>query len=160
LAIRHGLGEYPGLNATWLTRRVGTDRSRQPQLLRRSLPIREPSDCLAFSLLHRSGRSDCPLWFEAHGVEAAPSKEGPAFSDEHLIVAAAVAGQGLVNLWINQTMSFLDHTLSRINSESDFEPVLRMMSARCFSTVRWLMPRSAAMILLGCAARTRSMIKR
>jgi hypothetical protein len=35
------------------------------------------------------------------------------------------------------------------NAGSDFDPVLFMMEARWFSTVRWLMPRSAAMFLLG-----------
>jgi hypothetical protein len=35
------------------------------------------------------------------------------------------------------------------NAGSDFDPVLFMMEARWFSTVRWLTPRSAAMFLLG-----------
>lgn len=35
-----------------------------------------------------------------------------------------------------------------------------MIEARWFSTVRWLMPRSAAMFLLGWPARTSSMISR
>jgi LysR family glycine cleavage system transcriptional activator len=57
LAIRHGLGEYPGLNATRL---IAPELIvvASPQLLRRSLSIREPADCLAFSLLHRSDRRD------------------------------------------------------------------------------------------------------
>ena len=37
----------------------------------------------------------------------------------------------------------------RISSESECEPVFFMTAARWFSTVRWLMPRSAAMFLLG-----------
>jgi len=40
-------------------------------------------------------RQDWPLWFEAHGVAAPNCKKGPAFSENHLIVRAAVAGQGL-----------------------------------------------------------------
>ena len=40
-------------------------------------------------------------------------------------------------------------TASMTNSDSDLEPVFSMMAARWTSTVRWLMPRSAAMILLG-----------
>ena len=49
---------------------------------------------------------------------------------------------------------------NRANAGSDFEPVFFMIEARWFSTVRWLMPRSAAMFLLGWPARTRSMIWR
>jgi hypothetical protein len=37
----------------------------------------------------------------------------------------------------------------RISPESECEPVFFMTAARWFSTVRWLMPRSAAMFLLG-----------
>ena len=43
---------------------------------------------------------------------------------------------------------------------SDFDPVLFMMPARWFSTVRWLMPRSAAMFLLGWPASTLSITSR
>src|SRR6185437_8383162 len=38
---------------------------------------------------------------------------------------------------------------NRANAGSDFEPVRFMIAARWLSTVRWLMPRSAAMFLLG-----------
>src|SRR5580698_1281171 len=50
--------------------------------------------------------------------------------------------------------------ISRASAGSDFAPVFFMMEARWFSTVRWLMPRSAAMFLLGWPAKTRSMIWR
>ena len=49
---------------------------------------------------------------------------------------------------------------SRASAGSDFEPVLFMMEARWFSTVRWLMPRSAAIFLLGWPASTRSITSR
>jgi LysR family glycine cleavage system transcriptional activator len=73
LAIRHGLGDYPGLEAA----------------------IREPADCLAFPLLHDSDRTDWRLWFEAQGVESRGRLKGSSFSDDHLMVRAAAAGQGL-----------------------------------------------------------------
>ncbi len=38
---------------------------------------------------------------------------------------------------------------SRAKAGSDAAPVLRIIEARWFSTVRWLIPRSAAMFLLG-----------
>src|SRR5215467_1508575 len=94
LAIRHGLGKYPGLEATWL---VAPELIvvASPDLLKNHAPLKRPADCLAFPLLHDLNRQDWPLWFEAHGVTAPHAKKGPAFSDSHLIVRAAVAGQGL-----------------------------------------------------------------
>ena len=49
---------------------------------------------------------------------------------------------------------------SRASAGSDFDPVRFMIDARWFSTVRWLMPRSAAMFLLGWPASTRSITSR
>jgi LysR family glycine cleavage system transcriptional activator len=94
LAIRHGLGKYPGLEAIWLVAPelivVGS-----PDLLKKRVPLKVPADCMAFPLLHDFNRRDWPLWFGAHGVAAPNCRKGPAFSDNHLIVRAAVAGQGL-----------------------------------------------------------------
>jgi LysR family transcriptional regulator, glycine cleavage system transcriptional activator len=94
LAIRHGLGKYPGLEATLL---VAPELIvvASPELLKNRAPLKRPADCLAFPLLHDFNRQDWPLWFEAHGVAAPNCKKGPAFSENHLIVRAAVAGQGL-----------------------------------------------------------------
>jgi LysR family transcriptional regulator, glycine cleavage system transcriptional activator len=94
LAIRHGLGRYPGLDATWLVA-PALIVVASPDLLRDRPPLKEPADCRAFPLLHDLNRQDWPLWFEAHGVAAPNCKKGPAFSENHLIVRAAVAGQGL-----------------------------------------------------------------
>jgi LysR family transcriptional regulator, glycine cleavage system transcriptional activator len=94
LAIRHGLGKYPGLEATWL---IAPELIvvASPDLLKNQAPLGKPADCLAFPLLHDLNRQDWPFWFEAHGVAAPNCKKGPAFSENHLIVRAAVAGQGL-----------------------------------------------------------------
>jgi LysR family transcriptional regulator, glycine cleavage system transcriptional activator len=94
LAIRHGLGKYPGLEAIWL---VAPELIvvASPDLLKKRVPLKVPADCMAFPLLHDFNRRDWPLWFEAHGVAAPNCRKGPAFSDNHLIVRAAVAGQGL-----------------------------------------------------------------
>jgi LysR family glycine cleavage system transcriptional activator len=94
LAIRHGLGNYPGLEATWL---VAPELIvvASPALLRSGTRISVPADCLAFPLLHDIDRNDWRLWFEAHGVAASRRLKGPSFADDHLMVRAAVAGQGL-----------------------------------------------------------------
>ncbi len=94
VAIRHGLGRYPGLETTWLAA-PELIVVASPGLLGTRAPLKTPADCLAYPLLHDLNRQDWPLWFEAHGVVAPHCKKGPAFSENHLIVRAAVAGQGL-----------------------------------------------------------------
>jgi LysR family transcriptional regulator, glycine cleavage system transcriptional activator len=97
LAIRHGLGNYPGLEASWL---IAPELFvvASPHLLKHGPPVHKPADCLSYPLLHRSDRRDWALWFEAQGVHAPQSKKGPAFSDDYLVVQSAVAGQGLALL--------------------------------------------------------------
>ena len=94
MAIRHGLGDYPGLVAVPL---VAPELIvvASPSLLQARAPLEAPADCLAFPMLHDMERADWRLWFEAHGVLAPARLEGPSFSDDHLAVKAAVAGQGL-----------------------------------------------------------------
>lgn len=94
LAIRHGLGRYPGLEARWLASPrmvvVGS-----PGLLAAAGPVERPADCLRFTLLQDHDRRDWRLWFEALGVDAAGMRAGPSLSDDHLLVRAACDGQGL-----------------------------------------------------------------
>lgn len=94
LAIRHGLGNYPGLEANWLMA-PELFVVASPERLKQGPPLREPADCLSYPLFHRSDRRDWALWFEAHGIHAPQSKKGLAFSDDHLVVQAAIASQGL-----------------------------------------------------------------
>jgi len=94
LAIRHGLGEYPGLESHWLMAPaqivVGS-----PQVLEGGPPIMEPEDCLRYPLLHDIARKDWAYWLKALGREQEVPKSGHSFSDDTLLVRAAVAGQGL-----------------------------------------------------------------
>jgi len=94
VAIRHGLGSYAGLQSVRL---VAPELIvvASPDLLKSGRPIAEPADCLAYPLLHDLDRGDWSLWFEANGVAATKRLKGASFSDDHLLVRAAVAGQGL-----------------------------------------------------------------
>jgi len=94
LAIRHGLGDYPGLEITWLMA-PELIVVASPALLDAHPPIASPADCLAFPLLHDIDRADWRLWLEAQGVPVPRELKGPSFSDDHLLVRAAAAGQGL-----------------------------------------------------------------
>ncbi|MCV2886978.1 LysR substrate-binding domain-containing protein [Ruegeria aquimaris] len=94
LAIRHGLGDYAGLRSEWLCSPelilVGS-----PTLLETQQPVKEPKDCLRFTLLPDETGLDWALWFEAHGVNGAAPSYGTAFKDGFLTVKAAIRGQGL-----------------------------------------------------------------
>lgn len=94
LAIRHGLGDYPGLETTWLMA-PELIVVASPALLGAYPPIETPADCLAFPLLHDIDRADWRFWLAAQGVPAPRELKGPSFSDDHLLVRAAAAGQGL-----------------------------------------------------------------
>lgn len=94
LAVRHGLGKYPGLVSKWL---VAPELIivASPDLLKTGLPIKAPADCLRYPLLHGTLRKDWPMWFKAHGVQSPRCAKGHAFSDHQLLIGAAAAGQGL-----------------------------------------------------------------
>jgi len=94
LAIRHGLGDYPGLESVWLMA-PKLIVVASPELLQSRPAIKAPADCLAFPLLHDLERADWRLWLEAQGVTTSHKLKGPAFSDEHLALKAALSGQGL-----------------------------------------------------------------
>lgn len=96
VAIRHGLGDWPGLDAV---------RLLQPRLipvgsaglLAKGPPIHAPADCLRYPLLHDPDATDWRLWLRALGADHDDPRlaHGTRFSDSTLLVRAAVAGQGL-----------------------------------------------------------------
>ena len=99
IAIRHGLGDWPGLQARPLLQPhlvpVGS-----PVLLAAGPPVREPTDCLRYPLLHDSLGADWRLWLQAMGAEHRDERiaHGTRFSDAGLLIRAAIAGQGLALL--------------------------------------------------------------
>ncbi|AFK60761.1 LysR family transcriptional regulator [Advenella kashmirensis WT001] len=95
IALRHGLGDYPGLDVTPLMAPVLVPVA-SPGLLASHQTLSDPADCLHYPLLHDSDRADWPLWLRAHGVnEDARMQRGNAFEDDFLLIRAAEAGQGL-----------------------------------------------------------------
>lgn len=97
VALRHGLGDYPGLLAEKLLA-LRLLPVASPALLAEGPPIRDAAGCLNYPLLHDRDRADWPLWLRAQGVAAARSRQankGPSFADDFLQLRAAVAGQGI-----------------------------------------------------------------
>ena len=66
VALRHGLGRYPGLRAVWLMAPVLVPVA-SPALLGRRRACGRPPSVWTF-LLHDADRADWPLWLAAHDV--------------------------------------------------------------------------------------------
>lgn len=94
VAIRHGSGDYPGLDAALLfTPRLVAVGS--PSLLIDG-PLSGPAECLRYPLLQDRDRADWPAWFEAHGVELIRNAvKGPSYADDALLIQGVISGQGL-----------------------------------------------------------------
>ena len=97
LAIRYGSGVWHGLHADKLM-----DTAFVPACSPR-LPLREPADLLAQTLLHfqppvehtLSDPASWPEWAQLAGLSALNVRAGLVFSDETHAMAAAVAGRGV-----------------------------------------------------------------
>ncbi|WP_422346697.1 LysR substrate-binding domain-containing protein [Stenotrophomonas sp. DR009] len=95
IAIRHGLGRYPGLHAEHLMAPVLLPVA-SPALLAGAPTVSSVQDCLQLPLLQDADRSDWRLWFQALDLPVDERLErGPAFDDDLLLIRAAVAGQGV-----------------------------------------------------------------
>lgn len=70
-----------------------------PSLLEGPNALREPADLRHHSLLHAEtsweGLPDWSVWLDAAGVGELPMKQGPHFNTEHLVMQAAIGGQGV-----------------------------------------------------------------
>ncbi|THU05098.1 LysR family transcriptional regulator [Lampropedia puyangensis] len=96
VALRHGLGDYPGLEVMPLMAPVLTPVASPAFLAEHQATIQEAADCLDYPLLHDGDRADWALWLQAHGVpEDVRAQRGSAFEDDFLLIRAAEAGQGL-----------------------------------------------------------------
>lgn len=96
VALRHGLGDYPGLEVLPLMAPVLTPVASPGFLKAHGAVIHEAGDCLSYPLLHDGDRADWPLWLKANGVaDDMRAERGSAFDDDFLLIRAAEAGQGL-----------------------------------------------------------------
>ncbi|HEI8866279.1 TPA: LysR family transcriptional regulator [Serratia odorifera] len=95
IALRHGLGDYPGLDVTPLMAPVLIPVA-SPSLFNHGQRPLAPADCLDYPLLHNSDGTDWPLWLRAQGVvDDARAERGNVFADDFLLIRAAQASQGL-----------------------------------------------------------------
>jgi LysR family glycine cleavage system transcriptional activator len=92
IAIRHGLGDWPGV----VSEHVLDDAAFpvcSPRLANGVLPAR-PADLSRYTLLRSEGES-WKSWFEAAGLDWPEPTRGPMFSDSSHTMQAAIDGQGI-----------------------------------------------------------------
>jgi LysR family glycine cleavage system transcriptional activator len=93
LAIRHGDGHWPGLDAVALCQeRLVAVCS--PRLISGGNFITQASDLLKLPLLRLDGWTTWSKWFEAAGVSAS-ARRGPEFNQASMLIDAAIDGQGV-----------------------------------------------------------------
>ncbi|HBK4800520.1 TPA: transcriptional regulator GcvA [Klebsiella michiganensis] len=93
-AIRHGAGDYPGLESECLI----NDKLLpvcSPRLIASEDELSSPGDMAEYTLLHDEHRLDWALWFRALGISDLKTDTGPVFIDSNGVIEAAIAGKGI-----------------------------------------------------------------
>ena len=93
LAVRHGDGKWPGLDAV----RLCSERLFpvcSPKLVSGRNRIKSAADLLKFPLLHLNDWTTWTRWFEAAGVSD-PVLHGPSVNQASMLIDLAVDGQGV-----------------------------------------------------------------
>ena len=94
MAVRLGLGDFPGLREDWLlTEPLYAVCS--PALLKGPLPLGTPEDLGRHTLLHDETHREWKMWLEMHGVNGVDHTRGPVFNDASMALNAAIEGQGV-----------------------------------------------------------------
>jgi LysR family transcriptional regulator, glycine cleavage system transcriptional activator len=93
LAVRHGDGNWPGLEAVRLSPEQ-LFAVCSPKLLT-GRRLNRPADVVKFPLLHLDDWKAWRRWLEAAGVTGADLSRGPALNRASMLIDAAVDGQGI-----------------------------------------------------------------
>jgi len=94
LAVRHGDGNWPGLDAV----RLGAERLFavcSPKLLSGRRRLAGAADILKYPLIHLDSRSDWEKWLRGVGIEDAGVTHGPVLNRASIVIDAAINGQGI-----------------------------------------------------------------
>jgi LysR family glycine cleavage system transcriptional activator len=94
LAVRHGDGNWPGLDPVQLSAEQ-LFAVCSPKLLSGRRKLARPADLLKFPLLHLDNRDDWKKWLRAVGVDEAEVTHGPVLNRVSMVIDAAVNGQGV-----------------------------------------------------------------
>jgi LysR family transcriptional regulator, glycine cleavage system transcriptional activator len=94
LAVRHGDGNWPGLDPVQLSAEQ-LFAVCSPKLLSGRRKLGKPADLLKFPLLHLDNREDWRRWLRAVGVDEADVTHGPVLNRVSMVIDAAINGQGV-----------------------------------------------------------------
>jgi LysR family glycine cleavage system transcriptional activator len=93
LAVRHGLGRYPGLCSHRVVA-VEIVPVAAPALVSRLGAPAGPADLACWPHVHDAERKGWHLWFQSQGIDEIAPPRGPSFDDSGLLLKAVLAGQG------------------------------------------------------------------
>ncbi len=95
VAIRYGMGNWPGLHVEWL---MAEDRFPvcSPELAAGPPPLERLEDLRGLTLIHDDDYFGWPEWMAAAGVTGVDVRRGPAYTNSNLAVDAAINGDGIL----------------------------------------------------------------
>jgi LysR family transcriptional regulator, glycine cleavage system transcriptional activator len=94
VAVRHGDGNWPGLD----TVRLSAEQLFpvcSPKLLSGRKRLSKPTDILKYPLIHMDTRADWPRWLQAAGVDETKVIHGPVLNRASMVIDSAINGQGI-----------------------------------------------------------------
>jgi LysR family transcriptional regulator, glycine cleavage system transcriptional activator len=92
MAVRHGDGNWPGLDAAQLSTEQLFAICSPKLLSGRRL---KPADLLKFPLIHLDSRADWTKWLRVAGLSDDDVKHGPVLNRASMVIDAAINGQGI-----------------------------------------------------------------
>ena len=93
VAVRHGLGRYPGLRSARVVA-VEIVPVAAPSLVAQFGAPADPAELMRWPLVHDAERKGWHLWFQAQAFDDIGPPRGSAFDDSGLLLRAVLAGQG------------------------------------------------------------------
>lgn len=93
VAVRHGLGRYPGLRSERVVAVEVVPVASPPLATRHGMPA-SAGELAHWPHVHDAERKGWHLWFQAQGIDDIGPPRGPAFDDSSLLLQAVLAGQG------------------------------------------------------------------
>jgi LysR family glycine cleavage system transcriptional activator len=94
IAVRHGDGEWPGLDVTRLCAEH-LFAVCSPKLVAGRNRVKGPADVAKFPLLHLDTRTGWSKWLAAAGLAHADMTRGPVLNRASMLIDAAIDGQGV-----------------------------------------------------------------
>jgi LysR family transcriptional regulator, glycine cleavage system transcriptional activator len=94
LAVRHGEGNWPGLDTVQLSAEQ-LFAVCSPKLLSGRHRLSRPADILKFPLIHLDDRADWAKWLRSAGINDSDVTHGPVLNRASMVIDAAIDGQGI-----------------------------------------------------------------